>query len=89
MTTIDTGELTFCVLGPLEVRLAGQVMEIGGVKPRLVLATLLLNANRPVTFDRLIESVWPATPPRSAMGKPVYVCFWAAARAAVRGQAHN
>lgn len=54
-------------MGPLEVRLDGQNMEIGGLKRRLVLATLLLNANRLVTFDRLIKAVWPIAPPRSAV----------------------
>src|SRR4051794_22989879 len=68
MTTNETDELRFGVLGPLEVRQGGRIVEIGAVKPRLLLAALLLNANRPVTFDRLIEAVWPTGPPRSAMG---------------------
>jgi DNA-binding SARP family transcriptional activator len=68
MTTAATDELSFGVLGPLEVRRGDRVVEIGGVKQRTVLATLLLNANRTVTFDQLIEAVWPDSPPRSAVG---------------------
>src|SRR5262245_26175036 len=64
----ETQDLRFAVLGALEVRQSGRLVEIGGTKPRIVLATLLLNANRPVSSDRLIEAVWPAKPPRSAVG---------------------
>jgi DNA-binding SARP family transcriptional activator len=68
MTVVNGCELRFGLLGPLEVCVADQNVEIGSSKRRIVLATLLLNANRPVTLDRLIEAVWPATPPRSAIG---------------------
>src|SRR4051812_32305020 len=43
----------FGILGPLEVRAGGQVVALGGVKPRAVLAVLALNANRPVSAERL------------------------------------
>src|SRR5829696_6115518 len=41
--------MEFSVLGPLEVRADGRAVALGGVKPRAVLAVLLLRANQPVT----------------------------------------
>ncbi|MFG1946024.1 BTAD domain-containing putative transcriptional regulator [Nonomuraea sp. NPDC048826] len=59
--------VTFHVLGPLEVRSAGRPVRISGKKPRLLLATLLLHAGRLVTADQLVEVLWPARAPRSAL----------------------
>nr|WP_198151657.1 BTAD domain-containing putative transcriptional regulator [Kibdelosporangium sp. MJ126-NF4] len=56
-----TREFTFRVLGPLR---AGDA-ELGGTKPRVLLATLLLNANQTVTYDLLTDALWPARRPRS------------------------
>ncbi|WP_027343687.1 BTAD domain-containing putative transcriptional regulator [Hamadaea tsunoensis] len=58
--------LQFRLLGPFEVRDADRPVAINGVKPRQLLATLLLQPDRPVSVDRLIEVLWPADPPRSA-----------------------
>lgn len=58
--------VTFHVLGPLEVRSSGQPVRISGRKPRLLLATLLLDAGRVVGADQLVEVLWPERPPRSA-----------------------
>ncbi|WP_246083173.1 AfsR/SARP family transcriptional regulator [Nonomuraea diastatica] len=58
--------ITFHVLGPLEVRSAGRPVRISGRKPRLLLATLLLDAGRVVGADQLAEVLWPHRPPRSA-----------------------
>jgi WD40 repeat protein/DNA-binding SARP family transcriptional activator/energy-coupling factor transporter ATP-binding protein EcfA2 len=46
--------LEFLVLGPLDVRVGGVSVRIGGAKQRALLAMLLLSANRPVSRDRLI-----------------------------------
>ncbi|MCG5213147.1 BTAD domain-containing putative transcriptional regulator [Streptosporangium soli] len=54
---------TFNVLGPLDVRSTG---HLGGTKPRMLLATLLLHANRMVGAELLVEALWPARQPRSA-----------------------
>ncbi|CAM3387747.1 BTAD domain-containing putative transcriptional regulator [Kibdelosporangium persicum] len=51
----------FRVLGPLR---AGDA-ELGGTKPRVLLATLLLNANQTVTYDMLTDALWPNRRPRS------------------------
>ena len=46
---------------------------LGGVKQRAVLATLLLDAGRPVATNRLIESVWEAPPASAAHAVEVYM----------------
>ncbi|MFC4589603.1 AfsR/SARP family transcriptional regulator [Sphaerisporangium corydalis] len=48
----------FGVLGPLEVVYDGRPVPIPAAKQRVALATLLLEANRPVPLDRLIERIW-------------------------------
>ncbi|WP_405143257.1 tetratricopeptide repeat protein [Sphaerisporangium sp. NBC_01403] len=58
---------TFNVLGPLDVRLDGQALRLGGTKPRMLLATLLLHANRVVGTGLLVEVLWPERRPRSAV----------------------
>lgn len=51
------------MLGPLEVVVDGRSLALGGTKQRSVLAVLLLNPNRVVSTDRLIEDVWGETAP--------------------------
>src|SRR5438105_2286734 len=58
--------MQFGVLGPIEVRRDGQALALGGPKQRAVLAFLLLNANGPVSRDRLIEALWGERPPATA-----------------------
>ncbi len=58
--------VTFHVLGPLEVRSAGRAVRVSGRKPKLLLATLLLDAGRVVSADQLVEVLWPRCAPRSA-----------------------
>ncbi|MGA6166195.1 BTAD domain-containing putative transcriptional regulator [Amycolatopsis magusensis] len=58
--------ISFRVLGPLEVIVSGRVLPLGGPKPRLLLATLLLQPNVAVSADTLIDVLWPERAPRSA-----------------------
>ncbi len=58
--------LGFRVLGPLEVAVDGKVVPLGGPKPRLLLAALLLQPNVVVSTELLIEVLWPSSAPRSA-----------------------
>ncbi|OLZ46504.1 SARP family transcriptional regulator [Amycolatopsis coloradensis] len=44
----------------------GQVVPLGGPKPRLLLAALLLQPNVVVSTELLIEVLWPSSAPRSA-----------------------
>ncbi|MGH3664084.1 MAG: BTAD domain-containing putative transcriptional regulator, partial [Micromonosporaceae bacterium] len=40
---------------------------MNGTKPRMLLATLLLHPNEPVSTDLLTDVLWPTSPPRSAV----------------------
>jgi DNA-binding SARP family transcriptional activator len=56
----------FRILGPLEVFTEAGSLPLGGQKQRAVLALLLLDANRVVSVDRLIDALWGAQPPKTA-----------------------
>ena len=58
--------MEFRILGPVEVRDDGRVVRLGGGKQRAVLALLLLNANRVVASERMIELIWGERPPATA-----------------------
>ena len=58
--------MEFRVLGPLEVLDDGRLVDVGGAKQRAVLAVLLLQPNRVVSSDELIEAVWGGRPPETA-----------------------
>ena len=53
---VDT-RLEFGILGPLEVRLDGTPVRVGGPRQRALLALLLCNANRVVSRDQLIDEL--------------------------------
>jgi DNA-binding SARP family transcriptional activator/tetratricopeptide (TPR) repeat protein len=46
------------VLGPVEIRRGGRVVDIGGVKARALVARLLIDRNLIVPVDRLVDSLW-------------------------------
>jgi DNA-binding SARP family transcriptional activator len=56
----------FKVLGPLEVLVDGQPLDLGPPRQRAVLAVLLLHANQVVATDRLAEELWPGNVPKTA-----------------------
>jgi DNA-binding SARP family transcriptional activator len=59
--------LDFGVLGPLRAVVDGVTVHIGPRKHRILLASLLLRANRPVHLDELVDRLWPtAEIPRCA-----------------------
>ncbi len=57
----------FRILGPLEVSDETGPLLLGGQKQRAVLALLLLDADRVVSVDRLVEALWGEQPPRTAV----------------------
>jgi len=64
----------FRVLGPLEALHEGRTLPLGGAKQRALLAILLLNANRPVSTDTIVDLLWGEhPPPSSAKVVQVYV----------------
>ena len=56
----------FRLLGRIEATRDGVELELGSRKQRAVLALLLLNANRVVPTDRLIDELWGERPPDTA-----------------------
>jgi predicted ATPase len=57
----------FGVLGPLEVRSdSGDAVEIGGPRPRSLLAMLVLDAGRVVGVERLVDGIYGDAPPGDA-----------------------
>ncbi|MEV0133978.1 BTAD domain-containing putative transcriptional regulator [Dactylosporangium sp. NPDC050688] len=61
-------EPRFGVLGPLEVALDERLVDLGGPRPRMLLALLLSAGGREVPFYRIVEVLWGAEPPASALG---------------------
>ncbi|WP_327085080.1 tetratricopeptide repeat protein [Nonomuraea sp. NBC_01738] len=58
--------MRFKILGPLVVEHEGRELALGGSLQRVVMATLLLDANRVVPLERMIEAAWGQTPPGTA-----------------------
>jgi SARP family transcriptional regulator, regulator of embCAB operon len=58
--------LRFGVLGPLQMSANGTEVPLGAAKQRAVLAMLVINRNRPVAIDSLIDAAWEQRPPPEA-----------------------
>src|SRR5262245_15764716 len=58
--------MEFRILGPLQVLDEGREVPLGGAKQRALLALLLLDPNRVVSRDRLIDELWHTDPPDTA-----------------------
>ena len=56
----------FRILGPLEAAAGESPLALGGPKQRALLALLLLNANRVVSREHIVDALWAESPPRSA-----------------------
>jgi len=55
---VTSTEAEYRLLGPLEVRAGDGPLPLGGRKQRALLALLLLNANRVVSRERLVDGLW-------------------------------
>jgi DNA-binding SARP family transcriptional activator len=53
----------FRLLGPIEAIAGGRPVDLPAGKPRALLAALLLDANRVVSVEALIQAVWSDAPP--------------------------
>ena len=62
----NENRLDYAVLGPLEVRRADELLAVSGGNPRKVLLALLIEPNRPVGNERLIDALWGESPPAKA-----------------------
>lgn len=58
--------MEFRILGPLEAIGDRGSMDLGGTRQQVVLAALLLSANRVVSMDRLVDTVYGDCPPATA-----------------------
>jgi DNA-binding SARP family transcriptional activator len=64
--SLERAAIEFRVLGPLEVSRGSRSLGVGAGKPATLLALLLVNANKVVSTDRLIDGLWGEKPPKSA-----------------------
>lgn len=66
--------MDYRVLGSLDVIDGERVVHLGPPKQRALLAVLLLDANRAVSLDRLIDMLWgDQPPPRATASLQIYV----------------
>jgi DNA-binding SARP family transcriptional activator len=64
----EADRVEFEVLGPVEVRRDGVLVELGGPKQRAVLCRLLLAQGAVVPAERIIDDLWSGDPPPKALG---------------------
>ncbi|MGR6918757.1 AfsR/SARP family transcriptional regulator [[Actinomadura] parvosata] len=57
------------MLGPVEVWDGDRRLQLGGPKPRALLAALLLQAGQVVSVDRLVDLIWGEHAPGTARGQ--------------------
>jgi DNA-binding SARP family transcriptional activator len=67
MTSVELSGLDFGVLGPLYVSVNGKAVPLGTPKQSAVLALLLINRNRPVSRDSIIDAIWADSPQADAI----------------------
>jgi DNA-binding SARP family transcriptional activator/tetratricopeptide (TPR) repeat protein len=62
------------VLGPLEVRVGDDLMDLGGTRIRTLLGVLTVNAGRVTTVGTLVDALWgPEAPPGAHRSVRTYV----------------
>ena len=66
--------MRYRILGPLSVDGAGKPLAIPSQRQRTILWVLLVEANRIVSMERLIDAVWGPAPPATARGQ-VQICI--------------
>ena len=59
-------ELDVRLLGEVDVRVDGRVVNVGHARQRCVLAAMLVDANRVVPIDALLDRVWAGRVPYRA-----------------------
>ncbi|MQA10567.1 MAG: hypothetical protein GEU98_18835 [Pseudonocardiaceae bacterium] len=60
--------MDFKVLGPVRAYADGELVSVGGAKPRALLAALLTQPGKAVPPDRLSDAIWGTDPPATARG---------------------
>lgn len=64
---LGSAAMEFRILGPFEVVEEGDALPLGGARQRALLAVLVLNVNRVVSADRLIDALWGESAPDGAL----------------------
>ncbi len=64
---VKRDQVEFRLLGTLEARTGKGPLPLGGPKQRALLALFLLNANRVLARERLIDELWGTGPPETAV----------------------
>ncbi|ALG09165.1 AfsR/SARP family transcriptional regulator [Kibdelosporangium phytohabitans] len=72
----------FRVLGPLDVSVDWEPVQVGKNRQLTVLAVLLMEVNKTVTVGRLVEAVWSGCAPKTA-AEQIQTCVWRLRRAFV------
>jgi DNA-binding SARP family transcriptional activator len=78
-TTTSEQVVRFEVLGPISIVHAERRVQLRALRQRTILAVLLLDANRVVSSETLIDAVWEDAPPATARSQ-VHICV-----SAIRG----
>jgi tetratricopeptide (TPR) repeat protein len=82
--------MEFVLLGPVRAQAQGRPVDLGMRKQRLVLAILLLGANRLVTVPRLVRACWTDDPPATARRIiHTHICRLRAALATAGAEQHG
>lgn len=55
--------MLFSILGPVDLRVEDKSIDLGPAKQRAILSALLIDRDRPVPVDVLVNRVWGDTPP--------------------------
>ncbi len=79
--------MQFRLLGPVEIWDGEHAIPLAGGKPRTLLATLLLEPDRVVPADRLIDAIWGDDPPDTARALVQTYVSWLRRTLADAGQA--
>ncbi len=64
----------FRILGPLELAGRHGPVVLSASRQSIIMSTLLLETNRIVSVDRLVDAVWPDEPPATARGQ-IQICI--------------
>ncbi|WP_066368535.1 AfsR/SARP family transcriptional regulator [Herbidospora mongoliensis] len=80
--------MEFRVLGPLEVAIADDRLDLGGSRQQTMLALLVLEPNRVVTMGRLMEALYGDNPPPTSRSQ-VQICVSSLRRLFTKSGAPN
>jgi DNA-binding SARP family transcriptional activator/tetratricopeptide (TPR) repeat protein len=68
LPVVSEGHVRFQLLGPVQGRVGDRPISLGARKQRFVFTVLALEINTLVPVSRLVDLIWPDTPPASARG---------------------